>query len=105
MGKAAEFMLTGRFIESDEALATGLVNHVYPDEELMEKSVELASQIAFNPTWQLSEIKRMLRDHCYIGDPDRVMEIESEIFSRSQHTDAHKEFLNSFREKRDPSYH
>ena len=105
MGKATEFMLTGRFIESDEALATGLVNHVYTDEDLMEKSVELASQIAFNPVWQLSEIKRMLRDHCYIDDPDRVMEIESEIFSQSQHTDAHKEFLSSFREKRDPRYH
>ena len=38
-------------------------------------------------------------------DIDKVMEIESDLFSQSQQTDAHKEFLLSFREKRKPNYH
>ena len=105
IGKAMEFMLTGRFIESGEALETGLVNHVYPDNELMERAVDLAGLIAFNPTWQLAEIKRMVREHQFLDDPSRVMEMESEIFSKSQQTPAHKEFLKSFREKREPDYH
>ena len=105
IGKAMEFMLTGRFIGSEEALKTGLVNHVYPDDQLMDKTMDLADLIAFNPAWQLGEIKRMIRDHQFMDDPARVMEIESDIFSQSQRTDAHKEFLVSFREKRQPNYH
>ena len=105
IGKAMEFMLTGRFIGSKEALKTGLVNHVYPDDQLMDKTMDLADLIAFNPAWQLGEIKRMIRDHQFMDDPARVMEIESDIFSQSQRTDAHKEFLVSFREKRQPNYH
>ena len=105
MGKAMEFMLTGRFIESQEAIDTGLVNYVCPDDELMEKCLEIADQIAFNPEWQLGQIKRMMRDHQFLNDTSEVMKIESEIFKKSQNTEAHKEFLTSFREKRSPNYH
>ena len=92
MGKAMEF-------------DAGLVNYVCPDDELMGKSLEIAEQIAFNPEWQLGQIKRMMRDHQFLNDPSKVMEIESEIFKKSQNTEAHKEFLTSFREKRSPNYH
>jgi enoyl-CoA hydratase/carnithine racemase len=100
-----EFMLTGRFIEADEALESGLVNHVYPDDQLIAKALELATAVAFNPEWQLSQIKRMMRDHQYNDNLDEVMDIESRFFSQSQQTAAHKEFLTSFRENRSPDYH
>lgn len=105
MSKAMEFMLTGRFIEADEAFESGLVNHIFPDDQLLEKAIEMAASIAFNPVWQLSQIKRMMRDHQYNDDMDQVMEIESRFFSQSQQTAAHKEFLSAFREKRIPDYH
>ena len=105
MSKAMEFMLTGRFIEADEALESGLVNHVFPDDQLLDKAVELAASVAFNPEWQLSQIKRMMIDHQHKDDIDQVMDIESRFFSQSQQTAAHKEFLTSFREKRTPDYH
>ena len=105
MSKAMEFMLTGRFIGSDEALESGLVNHIFPDDQLLDKAIELAASIAFNPEWQLSQIKRMMRDHLHNDDMDQVMDIESKFFSESQQTLAHKEFLSSFREKRMPNYH
>ena len=105
IGKAMEFMLTGRFIESEEALETNLVNHVYQDDELVNKAIDLCNSIAFNPSWQLSQIKAMMRNHQFLDDIDKVMEIESDLFSQSQQTDSHKEFLLSFREKRKPNYH
>ena len=105
MSKAMEFMLTGRFIEADEALESGLVNHVFPDDQLLDKAIELAAAIAFNPKWQLSQIKRMMIEHQHNDDIDQVMDIESRFFSQSQQTAAHKEFLTSFREKRTPDYH
>lgn len=105
IGKAMEFMLTGRFIDADEALQTNLVNHVYADDELIEKAIDLCDSIAFNPSWQLAQIKRMMRDHQFLDDIDTVMETERDLFSRSQQTDSHREFLLSFREKRKPNYH
>ena len=105
IGKAMEFMLTGRFIDAGEALQTNLVNHVYADDELIEKAIDLCDSIAFNPSWQLAQIKRMMRDHQFLDDIDKVMETEGDLFSRSQQTDSHREFLLSFREKRKPNYH
>ena len=104
-GKAMEFMLTGKMINSQEALESGLVNYVYPDEVMLGKALELASQIAFNPEWQLSEIKKMMRDHQFLDDTTQVMENEMIVFNKAAQTDAHKEFLKSFREKRKPNYH
>ena len=104
-GKAMEFMLTGKMIDSKEALSSGLVNYVYPDDVMLDKSIELASQIAFNPEWQLGEIKKMMREHQFLDDTNQVMENEMDIFNEAAKTDAHKEFLTSFREKRKPNYH
>tara|TARA_B100000676_G_scaffold310592_1_gene377631 strand:- start:2160 stop:2963 length:804 start_codon:yes stop_codon:yes gene_type:complete len=105
MGKAMEFMLTGRFIESEEALDSGLVNYVCHRNQLMKKALNIAEQIAFNPEWQLGYIKRMIRDNQFLSDVSKVMEIEGEVFREAQKTEAHKEFLESFREKRSPNYH
>ena len=46
MTKAKELCFTGDMIGADEALALGLINEVYPPEELMEKTVALAKKIA-----------------------------------------------------------
>jgi enoyl-CoA hydratase len=46
--KAVELSLTGTFIEADEALRIGLVNHVVPHEELLTYVYELAQSIRAN---------------------------------------------------------
>lgn len=43
--RAAEWMLTGRDIDADEAALTGLVSRVVPDDELIESCLETASAI------------------------------------------------------------
>ena len=100
-----EYMLSGRFIDSTEALDSGLVNHVFEDNELMDQSIKIANQIAQNPEWQLREIKKMMREHVLYDDFDRLIEIESKIFRQSQDTESHKEFLLAFRENRKPNFH
>lgn len=45
-GRALDLLLTGRVINADEALQYGLVEYVFPDDELMQKSLEIAESIA-----------------------------------------------------------
>lgn len=46
LGKARELIYTGRIIDAAECLRIGLVNDVVPDEQLMERTMALASEIA-----------------------------------------------------------
>ena len=43
--KAIELSLTGAFVDAEEALRIGLVNHVVPHEELLRRAYELAAVI------------------------------------------------------------
>ena len=45
-GIAKELILTGRRIDATEALRTGLVDHVYPKEDLMNEARKLAEEIS-----------------------------------------------------------
>jgi len=45
-GKAAEMCLTGNRVAADEALRIGLVNYVYPRENFMDATMELAKNMA-----------------------------------------------------------
>ncbi len=45
-GRALEYILTGDMIDANEAFRIGLVNRVYPKEELIKKATEMANKIA-----------------------------------------------------------
>ncbi|MBU4316500.1 MAG: enoyl-CoA hydratase/isomerase family protein [Proteobacteria bacterium] len=50
IGKAKEMIITGRKIKAGEALRVGLVDHVYPKDQLMAEAMKLAEEIAqLNP--------------------------------------------------------
>jgi enoyl-CoA hydratase len=43
--KAVELSLTGDFVDAQEALRIGLVNHVVPHDELLDRTYEVAQSI------------------------------------------------------------
>ncbi len=45
-GRALDLLLTGRVIDAREALTYGLVEYVYPDDAALEKTLDLAAEIA-----------------------------------------------------------
>ena len=50
LGMAKELVMTGRRIKAEEALRVGLINHLYPREQLMEEARKLADEfLKFNP--------------------------------------------------------
>ena len=57
-GMAMEMLLSGDFIDADEALRIGLVNHVWPDAELMDQALALGARIARNPPLSSRLIKQ-----------------------------------------------
>ena len=56
-GRALDLLMTGRIINADEALIIGLVEYVVPDQDLMDKALDLAEQIAANSAPAVSATK------------------------------------------------
>ncbi len=57
---AKELIYTGKRIDAAEALRIGLVNHVYPENELAGKVIEIAQNIAANPEEAVQASKRSI---------------------------------------------
>jgi enoyl-CoA hydratase/carnithine racemase len=62
IGRAKEMALTGEAISAEEAHRIGLVNHIYPAEELMAEAMKLAELLAARPREALFETKRLTRE-------------------------------------------
>ena len=54
---AMEMLLTGRWINAREAAKWGLVNHIYPRDQIMEKAREIAQLLASGPPLVYAAIK------------------------------------------------
>lgn len=60
--KALELLMTGRQISSQTAECLGLVNECVPAEQVLTRSMELASELSNKPALALSIIKRAVRE-------------------------------------------
>ena len=63
INRAKELLYSGREVFADEAYHIGLINHLVPYDQLMEKSVEVAAGIAKNRIEGVANIKQILREH------------------------------------------
>lgn len=103
MGWAKYLVLTGKPIRAEEALRIGLVQAVYPREELMDRAMRLAAELAAKSSLALRYCKSALhygRD----TDIDTGHEIERNLFALSFASEDHAEGLAAFLEKRAPSF-
>jgi enoyl-CoA hydratase/carnithine racemase len=58
VAKALELFFTGEFIDAQEALRIGMVNRVYPADQLMAETYQYARKIADGPSVIIQTIKR-----------------------------------------------
>ncbi len=61
--KAKELLYSGREVFADEAYQIGLLNHLVPAGQLLDKAVEIAGDIAKNRIPSVANIKQMLLEH------------------------------------------
>jgi 2-(1,2-epoxy-1,2-dihydrophenyl)acetyl-CoA isomerase len=103
MARAKELVFSARFVEAEEALALGLVNHVVEEDELLARSAALATDFADAPTFALGLAKKLF--HAAVEPSlDAYLEIESLVQPQLHHTADNAEGVAAFREKRPPRF-
>ena len=105
IGRAAEWVYTGRVFSADEALAGGLLSRVVPPEELMNAARALAEEIASNTSAMSVALSRQLLWRMLGADhPIEAHKIDSKcIYWMAQSPDA-REGVAAFFEKRAPHF-
>jgi len=98
-GRAMEMIITGDFIDAQEAYRTGLVNKVFPPEKLKEEAMELAKKIASRPPLAVRYAKEAV-NRSQEGDSASGFALESYLHALSCTTEDKKEGVSAFLEKR-----
>jgi enoyl-CoA hydratase len=102
-GRAMEYILTGDMIDAAEAYRIGLVNHVYPLKELMNKAMEMANKIISKGQNAI----RLAIKAVNITDEISGREgqnYEASLFALCCGTEDFKEGTSAFLEKRKPAF-
>ncbi len=101
--KALEMLLTGDFMDSEEAVRVGLVNRVVDDETLSAVTTELAEQIASHPPAAIRAGKALF--HRLEGKSlQEAYDDASATMACNMDTDAAREGVDAFLEKRRPRW-
>jgi 2-(1,2-epoxy-1,2-dihydrophenyl)acetyl-CoA isomerase len=103
MPKALELLFTADFVEAKEALEIGLVNHVYPDDQLMEETYKLATKIARRAPISVRLIKRATYQGQKVDIVTHLDQISSHM-TIARSSEDHMEAVNAFLEKRHPVF-
>lgn len=97
-GMAKQMIYTGRNIKADEAYRIGLVNAVYPQEELMAAAKKMASGIAMQAPIAVRACKKAINDGLDV-DMDQAIVIEEKLFGSCFETEDQKAGMGNFLEK------
>jgi 2-(1,2-epoxy-1,2-dihydrophenyl)acetyl-CoA isomerase len=101
--RAFQMALLGERIPAPQALEWGLVNWVYPDEQLMAEADALVEKMAAGPTRSYASSKRALNRFIY-GDLDAQLALEAELQHQLARTKDFAEGTMAFVEKRAPEF-
>ena len=98
-GMAKQMIYTARNIKADEAYRIGLVNAVYPQEELMAAAEKMAAGIAKNAPIAVRNCKKAINEGLDAEMDDAIV-IEEKLFGDCFESYDQKEGMAAFLEKR-----
>ncbi len=98
-GKAKQLIFTGAMIPAAEAYRIGLVDEVYPHDELMDLALKMAATIAANAPLAVRYAKAQIEQGLQT-DIESAIAIEAGLFGLCFATEDQKEGMGAFLEKR-----
>lgn len=102
---AMEMLLTGRWLDVEEAHKWGFVNHVYAADKLREEAWRLATRLAAGPPLVFAAIKEIVRDaedSKFQDALNRVTQRQLKTVDTLYGSEDSLEGARAFAEKRDP---
>ncbi|WBV59054.1 enoyl-CoA hydratase-related protein [Chryseobacterium camelliae] len=99
-GLANEIIFSAKMIPAQKAKEIGLVNEIFPIEELLTKTKELAKTIANNSPMAISKAIHAVN----LSDTDKGFETEIKSFGELFEMADKKEGVSAFMEKRKPTF-
>ncbi|MCY4416516.1 MAG: enoyl-CoA hydratase-related protein [Chloroflexi bacterium] len=103
LGRAAEMLFTGDFLEAEEAYRLGFLNRLVPEDELEATTMAMAERIAAGPPIAIRLSKLMLYKGLeFDREPAMKMAAAGETITLTSRD--HIEGVAAFREKRDAQY-
>ena len=103
VAKTMDFLMRKRIVSADEALELGLVHEVVPPEQLMERTMKLARELANGPQVAQRLLKRSVYNAAEQTFAHALDDIAAKTAISDHHADA-REGIAAFREKRPPRF-
>ena len=98
--KAKELIFSGKRIKADEALAIGLINHVYPTENFMTHVIELAKTISQQSLPAVVKCKQLMNEFSETTGLNFKLDAEAQTFGQLFGTADQREGMTAFTDKR-----
>jgi crotonobetainyl-CoA hydratase len=102
---AMEMLLTGRWLDANEAARWGMINHIYPAVDLITETRKLAQMLAEGPPLVYAAIKEVVREAEDMKFQDALNKITKSQFKTVETlytSEDQLEGAKAFAEKRDP---
>jgi 2-(1,2-epoxy-1,2-dihydrophenyl)acetyl-CoA isomerase len=103
LSRAMEIALLGDWVDADQALQFGLVNRVWPADDLQREAAAAVATLAAGPTLAFARTKALFRDHLRVDLADALAG-EATAQVASGQTKDHLEGVTAFLEKRPPTF-
>jgi enoyl-CoA hydratase/carnithine racemase len=103
LSKAKRLVMTGEMVPASRALGMGLVDEVFPQEELLPRAKEFAGLLSAKAPLALGLAKLVLNASANV-DPDTGRHLERLGQSILKKTEDHQEGAQAFAEKRKPKF-
>lgn len=103
VAKTMDFLMRKRIVSAEEALELGLVHEVVDGARLMERTMELATELANGPQVSMRLLKRSIYNAAEMTFNHALDEIAAKTAISDHHPDA-REGVAAFREKRPANF-